>query len=74
MSKLSFISVSPGVNLTLFSNNATVVVSTADVNNSVPDDMINLNWFSFVSQTAGSQLSISVVSPNKDFAIFAQGH
>lgn len=74
MSELTFITETPCINLTFISYNSTVIISTTDINDSLSDKMIQLNWFILVSKTSCAELTKSVISPNKYFSIFIKSH
>lgn len=69
MTKLTLVPISPRINLSFISDHPTVIIPTTDINNSVPDKMIQLNWLILIFQASCSQLSINIATPNKDFSI-----
>lgn len=68
MSELTLISKAPSVNLSLISYNSTVIVSTADIDDSLSDEMVQLDGHIFVSEAACSELAECVIAPNENFS------
>jgi len=74
MAELPLITEAPGVDLSFFSDNSRVVISSWNIYNFLSEQSLNKDRFMSIFESTCSKLSVGVVAPDINLALIIECH